>query len=136
MNKLVENFISYSDILTKLNNGIYEALLLTVSAPMCSPCQALHRGPLETLNSMINKELEPMNKKLLVVKADLSKDDLTELISSTNIKSPTSIPAFFLFQYKDNLLILREENVGYDVAHPTEWLNKFFNIILKKIKSI
>lgn len=133
---LIENFISYKDILSKLKTNEYAGLLLKFGADTCPPCRALDRGPLEELNNMVNSRISHLNKKLLIVNCNLSKDHLIELIAESHITPPTSIPAFFLFKYditKPNLLDLKYESLGYNMADSKNWLEQMANNIIKNI---
>jgi hypothetical protein len=129
--KLVENFKSYEDIKEKLKSDMYEGLLLKFGSDRCPPCKALDRGPLEELNTTVNKML---SKKLLVINCNLTTDDLIPLIAETAIVPPSSIPAFFIFKYKDNKLTLCGENVGYDIHSPKEWIKNFAELIMDSLK--
>ena len=123
MNQLVENFISYESLQTKLKTNEYVGVLLKFGSDNCPPCRALDRGPLEELNFMINKKLG--DKKLLVINCNLSINNFTPLIAELKISMATSIPAFFLLKYnptKNNLLDLIYECLGYNAAEAREWL--------------
>lgn len=136
MNQLVENFISYEDIVNKLKTNKYEGLLLKFGSDNCPPCRALDRGPLEELNTMVNKILELNNKKLLVINCNLSKHNFTQLIAEMHISMATSIPAFYLFKYNTTTekTQLKYECLGYNMAASREWLQQMTNNIINYLK--
>jgi hypothetical protein len=131
MSLLVENFVSYEDIKNKLKTDNFSGLLLKFGSDNCPPCRALDRGPLEELNTMVNKKL--LNKKLLVINCNLSKHNFTQLIAEFHISMATSIPAFYLFKYnpvKNNLVELKYECLGYNMAESKEWLEQMTKNII------
>ena len=133
MSLLIENFISYEDIQKKIKSNEYEGVLLKFGSDNCPPCRALDRGPLEELNNMVNEKL---HKKLLVINCNLSKHNFTQLIAELKISMATSIPAFYLFKYNptNNLLDLKYESLGYNMADPRDWLSKMTNNIINYLK--
>jgi hypothetical protein len=134
MSQLVENFISYENIMNKLKTNEYKGLLLKFGSDNCPPCRALDRGPLEELNNMVNKSLD--NKKLLVVNCNLSLHNFTQLIAEMHISMARSIPAFYLFKYNENkqLTELKYECLGYNMADAKEWLQQMTSNIVSHIK--
>ena len=135
MNKLVKNFTSYTDIQTLLKTNNYAGLLLKFGSDSCPPCRALDKGPLEELNEKINKKL--LNKQLLVINCNLSTHNFTELIGETHIVMPRSIPAFFLLKFnpvKENLLDLKYEFLGYNMAEHSKWIENITNNIINSLE--
>lgn len=132
--KLIKNFISYEDILDHLKDNKYSGLLLKFGGERCPPCRALDRGPLEEVNVYVNRELSKRQEKmLLVINCDVNHPNITPLMAEISIPSFRSIPAFFLFKYLNNKLILKNESMGYDMAEPKIWFNSFTKIILNSL---
>jgi len=132
--KLVKNFISYEDIMDQMKTQRYSSLLLKFGGERCPPCRALDRGPLEELNVYINKELlKKGTQTLLVVNCDVNHPQITPLLAEMTLPSFNSIPAFFLFKYINNKLVLRNESRGYDMAQPKVWFENFAKLILSSL---
>lgn len=130
---LVKNFISYTRIVEELIDSNYVCLIIKVGSDRCPPCVALDNGPLDELTKAINKGLN--GKECLMINVNLSKQEgVEELFTKLQLSPPDSIPAFYIFAFKDNKLTFLKEDRGYDMQNPLAWRRNFAQSLLEKIQ--